>query len=78
MDVKAGVKEIICNVLGVEEDEIDDDTMLRGNKQLLFDSIAALDILTALEKKYKLRIPQDRLKEMVNVNSTAQVVESIL
>ena len=78
MDVQADVKGIICDVLGVEEDEIDDDTVLRGNKQLLFDSIAALDILTALEKKYKIRIPQDRLKEMVSVNSTVQVVSSFL
>ena len=40
------------------------------------DSMMALEILAALEKKYKIIVPEEKLKEMTTVNKIIQMVET--
>ncbi len=40
------------------------------------DSMMALEILAAMEKKYKVIIPEERLKEMTTVNKIIEMVET--
>ena len=76
---KEKVKEIICNVLEIDDpEELDDDIPFEKNELFDFDSIAGLDILTALEKEYKIRIPQKHIFKMTSVNNTVKTVEELL
>ena len=40
------------------------------------DSMMALEILAALEKKYRVIIPEEKLKEMTTVNKIINMIES--
>ncbi len=40
------------------------------------DSMMALEILAALEKKYKIVIPEEKLKDMTTVNKIIQMVDA--
>ena len=45
-------------------------------KEVGADSMMALEILAAMEKKYKVIIPEERLKEMTTVNKIIEMVET--
>ena len=40
------------------------------------DSMMALEILAAMEKKYKIIVPEEKLKEMTTVNKIVEMVET--
>lgn len=40
------------------------------------DSMMALEILAALEKKYRIVVPEEKLKEMTTVNKIIDMVEA--
>ncbi len=66
--------EIVSTVLEKEPNEIPLDAHLI--QDVGADSMMALEILAAMEKKYKIIIPEDKLKEMTTVNKIIELVES--
>lgn len=75
MDVRAAVRDIVEEVLELDEGELVDDKPFEDYD---FDSLLGLDILSALEKQFKIRIPEADFAKLVDVNSTVEMVEKHL
>jgi acyl carrier protein len=78
METKERVKKIIGQVLEVDANEIDEETLFAENDKFAFDSIMGLDVLTGLEKEFKIRIGEKYLLRMTSVNNIVKIVEEIL
>ena len=81
-DVKAGrnveqdVRELVAEILEGEPQEIGIDAHFV--KDLGMDSMMALELLAAIEKKYRVVIPEDALPKFTNLRTTVSIVEGIL
>lgn len=73
-DLKKDILEIVSTVIEKEPKDIPLDAHLV--QDIGADSMMALEILAALEKKYRIVIPEDKLKEMTTVNKIIGMVES--
>jgi acyl carrier protein len=73
VDIRQGVLEIVSTVLEKAPGEISLDAYLV--QEVGADSMMALEILAALEKKYRIVIPEEKLIEMTTVNKIIQLTE---
>ena len=73
-NVTQEILEIVSTVIEKEPGNIPLDAHLI--QDIGADSMMALEILAALEKKYKIVIPEDKLKEMTTVNKIISMVEA--
>lgn len=73
-DLKKDILEIVSTVIEKAPSEISLDAHLV--QEMGADSMMALEILAALEKKYRIVIPEDKLKEMTTVNKIIAMVET--
>ncbi len=73
-DLKKDILEIVSTVTEKAPNEIPLDAHLV--QEVGADSMMALEILAALEKKYRIVIPEDKLKEMTTVNKIIAMVQS--
>lgn len=73
-DIKKDVLEIVSMVVEKDPGEISLDAHLV--QDIGADSMMALEILAALEKKYRIVIPEEQLKEMTTVNKIISMVET--
>lgn len=69
---RAAVKEIVCDILELEEDEVTDTSLFIEEHGA--DSLRAIEILASLEKEFGITIEQSELSQMVNLESVYQVV----
>jgi acyl carrier protein len=67
------IKEVVCEILEIEEDEITDTSLFKEDHDA--DSLRAIEILAALERTFKVKIPQDELARMVNMKGILEVVD---
>ncbi|MFA5125294.1 MAG: acyl carrier protein [Candidatus Omnitrophota bacterium] len=70
--VQEEVLEIVATVIEKNKGEIPLDAHLI--QDVGADSMMALEILAALEKKYRIAVPEEKLKEMTTVNKIVQMV----
>ncbi len=81
-DVKAGrnveqdIRELVAEILESEPQEIGIDAHFV--KDLGMDSMMALELLAAIEKKYRIVIPEDALPKFTGLRTTVTIVEGIL
>ncbi|WEO94744.1 acyl carrier protein [Streptomyces sp. FXJ1.172] len=68
----AKVKEIVCEILELEEDEVTGTSLFREDHDA--DSLRAIEILASLEKEFKIVIEQSELARMVNLQGVYDVV----
>jgi acyl carrier protein len=66
------VREITCQLLEIAPKEIGDDSHFVEDYDA--DSLLAIEILAALEKHFKISIPQNELERMVNLEGVYVVV----
>jgi acyl carrier protein len=73
---KEEIKTIVAEIIEVDHEEIGDDT----NLVVAFgaDSMMALEILATIEKKYKIIIPEDELKNLITLNGIVSVAEKYM
>jgi acyl carrier protein len=75
MDTKAKVREIVLGVIegiiAVDPAEVADDKPFR---ELGVDSLTALDVLTALEREFRLKLGEESMRRFIHVNGVAEVV----
>lgn len=74
-NIREDIIEIVSTVLEKKPGEIQPDAHLIQNVGA--DSMMALEILAAMEKKYKIVIPEERLKDMTTVNKIIALVETV-
>lgn len=75
-NMRQEILEIVSTVLEKEIEDIPLDAHLI--REVGADSMMALEILAALEKKYKIVISEEKLKEMTTVNRIIGLAETLL
>lgn len=72
-DIRKDVLEIVSTIIEKKPEEIPPDAHLI--QEVGADSMNALEILAALEKKYRIVIPEDKLKDLTTLNKIIDLVE---
>ncbi|MBN1655843.1 MAG: acyl carrier protein [Deltaproteobacteria bacterium] len=72
-ELKQKLKEIIAEIAEIED--IPDD---KPFKDLGIDSMMAIEIITDVERIYKIKIPEEELERIVDLNSVVVLVEEKL
>lgn len=67
------IKELVAEILERDVSEISDDASFVTD--LGMDSLRALEILAAAERKYRISIPPEKLKYMSNMKGVISVVK---
>ncbi len=73
-DLKKEILDIVGMVIEKEPEHIPLDAHLV--QDVGADSMMALEILAAIEKKYRIVIPEEKLQEMTSVNKIIKMVET--
>ena len=71
--VRTEVKKLIAEVTEREPEEITDTALFAD--ELGVDSLMAMEVMVAVDKKYKINIPEDEFATIKNVNDTVAVVQ---
>ncbi len=74
--IEQGIKEIIADVAGVDVEEIGPETDL--TKDLDIDSIKAIEITVAIEKKFKISIRDEDVPKITSLKDAVQLVKQSL
>jgi len=73
-DIRSEIIEIVSTVIEKKPGDIPADAHLI--QEVGADSMMALEILAAIEKRYRVIIPEEKLKEMTTLNKIISLVES--
>jgi len=73
-NIREEILDIISTVIEKDKDQIPLDAHLI--QEVGADSMMALEILAALEKKYRIVIPEEKLKDMTTVNRIIGMAEA--
>jgi len=72
-DIRTEVKRLIAEVTERTPDEVSDTASF--TEELGVDSLMAMEVMVAVDKKYKINIPEDEFQQIKNVNDTVDVVQ---
>ena len=72
-DFEAIVRKIVAEVLEVEPDTIEPDAQLI--EDLGMDSMKALEIMAAIEKRFRIKVPEESLPKLTTLNQVIQVAK---
>jgi acyl carrier protein len=75
-EIRAEVKKLIAEVTEREPEEITDTALFA--EELGVDSLMAMEVMVAVDKKYKINIPEDEFGKIKNVDDTVVVVQRYL
>jgi acyl carrier protein len=75
-NVEREIISIISDVSGFDEEEIRPDTKLV--EELEIDSIKAIEITVAIEKKFKISVRDEDVPKIKTVNDALKIVNSLL
>jgi len=75
-NLESEIRGIIAEVLEKEPEQVKLDT--RFVEDLGMDSLKALEILVAVEKKYKITIPEQKLPQLNTLGSTIAIAQEYL
>lgn len=70
------VRAIIAEIIEVDEDDIKGNSRFREDLEV--DSMKALEILVAVEKKYKVKIPEERLRDIRSLNDSVALTKEFI
>jgi acyl carrier protein len=75
-DTEKEIISIIADVSGFDEEEIKLDTRLA--EELEVDSIKAIEITVAIEKKFKISVRDEDVPKIMTVRDALEIVNSLL
>lgn len=75
-NIEQEMKELIANVIGREPDELKPETNFW--KDLGVDSIKAIEITVAIERKYKVSVRDEQIPKITTVGEAINVVREAL
>jgi acyl carrier protein len=70
------LKKLIAEIVEIDPEKITSEANFV--EDLGMDSMMALEILASIEKKYKLRIPEENLTKIANLNKVVELVDKFL
>lgn len=71
-NIEEDVKQTIAEVTGCNVEELNLDTHFWNDLQI--DSIKAIEITVAIERRYKIRVRDEQIPEIVNVRQAVDIV----
>jgi acyl carrier protein len=74
--VEEEIKGLVATIIEKDPAEINPDANFF--KELGVDSMMALEILAAIEKKYKIAIPEEKLPQLTTLNQTIAVAKEFI
>lgn len=74
MELRRELKTIIAEVLEIDDYNDDDDFVT----QLGVDSMLALEIVARIERRYRIRIPEECFTALKTLNAVVEIVEGIM
>ena len=74
--IREEIKTLIARVTEREPDEILDEAHYM--EELGVDSLMAMEVMIAIDKKFKIDIPEDEFNHATNVNASVALVEKWL
>lgn len=74
--IRAEIKRLIANVTEREPDEVPDTAHFMD--ELGVDSLMAMEVMIAIDKKFKIDIPEEDFNKATNVNESVAMVEQWL
>lgn len=75
-DIEKIVISIVADVTGVDEQEITSETNLVTDLDV--DSIKAIEITVALEKKFKVSVREEDVPKIVSIKQAVELVQKLL
>ena len=75
-NIEKEIRALVAEILEIGEEKITPGA--RFVEELGMDSMMALEILASIEKKYKLRIPEENLTKITNLDKVAELVDKFL
>lgn len=75
METRAKIRSIVIDLFDLETDDLRDDQDL---KDVGIDSLMALDILTALEKTFRIKLREESMRRFTSIESISSLVEEEL
>ncbi len=70
------IRSIVAEILEIDESRIS--STARFVEELGMDSMMALEILASLEKKYKIKIPEEYLTKVTSLKSMVEIARKLL
>ncbi len=70
------LREIIAKIVEIEPEKITQDASFV--EDLGMDSMMALEILAAMEKKYKIQVPEEKLGQIKNLKEVIKLTKEYL
>jgi acyl carrier protein len=70
--IRGEVKKLVAEVTEREPEEIGDASLYR--EELGIDSLTALEIMFAVDKKFKITVPDEEYQQLKTVNETVALV----
>jgi len=74
--IEEEIKNLVAEI--IEKDPKDIDPNANFYKDLGVDSMMALEILAAIEKKYKISIPEEKLANLITLNDTIAIAKEYI
>jgi acyl carrier protein len=74
--LKYELRKLIANAIGVNEDQLTEETSLLRNFGL--DSLAILKIVTLIEHKYKIDLDEEQLELMDNLRTAYKYIDHLV
>ena len=74
--IRMGIKRLIAQVTEREPDEIPDQASLQD--ELGVDSLMAMEVMVAVDKKFHIDIPEEEFNAITNVDEAVTVVKRYL
>ena len=78
-EIKSDIRDLIIEIgedMDIEEDKITDDANFI--EDMGFDSMALLEVLATMEKKFNVSIPESEFPNITTINACATTVEKYL
>jgi acyl carrier protein len=75
-EIRSEIKRLVANVTEREPDEIPDGAHYMD--ELGVDSLMAMEVMIAVQKKYKIEIPEEEFNKATNVNESVAMVQEWL
>jgi acyl carrier protein len=75
-DLEGEIRSLIAEIIEREPEEIHPDA--KFFEDLGVDSMMALEIMAAMEKKYKITIPEEKLTQITTLRETVAVAKEYL
>ena len=75
METRVKIRSIVVDLFDLETDDLRDDQDL---KDVGIDSLMALDILTALEKNFRIKLREESMRRFTSIEGISSLVEEEL